>query len=150
MFETPPGSYSLNPSKSGAAIAPDVVNLNNLNSDVVQAFSCTSGCAAPASIVPGNELVIVDPTVVHDSRASNAADGPWSFRFLMEQMTPTGTDPADFLESWLAESASPPPPNQKLVNGFPVKDRTGLRNLWGKRPTAKSTRLKRLSDCSRS
>ncbi len=137
MFETPSGSYSLNPSKSGASITPDVVNLNNLSSDVVQAFSCTAGCAAPTTIVPGKELVIIDPTVVHDARASNATDGPWSFRFLMEQMTPVGMDPADFLESWVAESVSPPPPNQKMVNGFPVKDRSGLRALWHTRPDGK-------------
>jgi hypothetical protein len=29
--------------------------------------------------------------------------GPWSFRNLIEQMTPVGTDPADFAADWLAD-----------------------------------------------
>jgi hypothetical protein len=123
MFEVPPGSYSVRPTKSGASFSPDVVNLNNLSADKIQDFACPSGCTPSPSIVGAKELVISHPSVLNDSRASNATNGPWSFRFLMEQMAPLGMDPADFVEAWLNEFTSPPPPNQKTVNGFPVDNR---------------------------
>jgi hypothetical protein len=139
VFTVPAGSYSLRPTKTGAAFSPDVVNLNNLGADSFQAFTCTAGCDAPSSIVPAKELVITDLSVTTDARASDAADGPWSFRGLMEQMTPSGMDPADFIEAWINEFRSPPPPNGKLVNGFPVDNRNAdfLRFLWPKRPDGK-------------
>ena len=139
LFTVPAGSYSLRPTKTGAAFSPDVVNLNNLGADSFQAFACTAGCAAPSSIVPGKELVITDLSVTTDARASDAGDGPWSFRGLMEQMTPSGMDPADFIEAWINEFRSPPPPNGKLVNGFPVDNRNAdfLRFVWPKRADGK-------------
>jgi hypothetical protein len=139
MFEVPAGSYSLNPTRAGSLLSPDVVNLNNLAADKLQDFTCTSGCAAPASIVGAKELVITDPSVLNDARASNAADGPWSFRFLLEQMTPPGVDPTDFVTAWLQEFTAPPPAG-KTVNGFPVDDRDlqgGLLLFWPKRADGK-------------
>jgi hypothetical protein len=56
----------------------------------------------------------------------------------MEQMTPPGMDPADFIEAWINQFSAPPP-NGKLVNGFPVDDRNtaALRFLWPKRADGK-------------
>ena len=138
LFTVPAGSYSIRPTKTGASFSPDVVNLNNLNADSFQALTCTAGCDVPSSIVPEKELVITDLSVTTDARTSDAGDGPWSFRGLMEQMTPTGMDPADFIEAWINEFRAPPP-NGKLVNGFPVDDRNAdfLRFLWPKRADGK-------------
>jgi hypothetical protein len=80
-------------------------------------------------VVPERELVITDPTVVGDTRASNALAGaPWSFRFLMEQMTPAGGDPADFVGNWLGQFEIA----RRTVNGFPVdlRNTAALRALW--------------------
>lgn len=139
LFSVPAGSYSLRPTESGAAFTPDVVNLNNLGADAFQAFACTAGCDVPSSIVPGKELVITDLSVTTDARTSDASDGPWSFRSLMEQMTPSGMDPADFLEAWINQFRSAPPPNETLVNGFPVDNRNAdvLRLFWPKRADGK-------------
>ncbi|HLK92177.1 MAG TPA: hypothetical protein VKZ18_19950 [Polyangia bacterium] len=139
MFTVPAGSYALRPTRTGAAFTPDVVNLNNLGADAFQAFTCTAGCDVPSSIVPGKELVITDLSVVTDARTTDAADGPWSFRGLVEQMAPLGMDPADFMEAWINQFRSPPPPNGTLVNGFPVDNRDAdvLRLMWPKRADGK-------------
>ncbi len=50
---------------------------------------------------PYKELIIVDSTVVLDARASNAADGAWSFRHNVERLAPQGTTPSRLVESWL-------------------------------------------------
>lgn len=55
-----------------------------------------------APIVPEKELMITDPSVVGDARASNATDGPWSFRWHMEQLTPSGVDTEVMVKNWLA------------------------------------------------
>src|SRR4051812_21387278 len=97
-FQVPPGSYSLRPSKTGATFTPDVVNLNNLSASVIQDFTCAGACGGTTAVVANKELVITDPSVLNDpmGRASNATNGPWSFRAMIEQMAPLGTDPADF------------------------------------------------------
>ncbi len=135
QFTVPAGSYSLKPSKTGAAFSPDVLNLNSLGADTFQSFACTAGCDVPSSIVAGKELVVTDLSVVTDARATDAADGPWSFRGLMEQMTPPGMDPADFINAWINQFRSPPSPNSTLVNGFPVDNRNAdfLVSIWPKR-----------------
>jgi hypothetical protein len=139
QFTVPAGSYSLRPTETGAVFTPDVANLNNLGADAFQAFTCTAGCDVPSSIVPGQELVITDLSVLGDPRTSDASDGAWSFRRLMEQMTPSGMDPADFIEAWINQFRSPPPPNGRLVNGFPVDNRAAdtLRLFWPKRADGK-------------
>src|SRR2546430_17596038 len=55
-----------------------------------------------SAVVPFAELVIVDASVVRGAHASSAANGHWSFRWLMEQMAPIGADPADFAAGWPA------------------------------------------------
>ncbi|MGC4114808.1 MAG: hypothetical protein QM765_09395 [Myxococcales bacterium] len=60
-----------------------------------------------------------------DRRASNAAGGPWSFRFLVEQMAPPGNKPGDFAEAWLRTL------RQAEVEGVAVEDRRGVEDLLG-------------------
>ncbi|TMB21291.1 MAG: hypothetical protein E6J65_15900, partial [Deltaproteobacteria bacterium] len=56
------------------------------------------GVHLPA-IDPYRELVIVDSSVILDARASNAADGAWSFRRTAEQLAPSGMTPAQLVEN---------------------------------------------------
>jgi hypothetical protein len=49
------------------------------------------------------ELIVVEDAVLEDSRSRNATDGPWSFRFAMENLAPIGADPAVFVRQWLGE-----------------------------------------------
>ncbi len=136
LFQVPPGSYSVRPSKTGATFTPDVINLNNLNASAIQDFTCAGSCAGTTAVVASKELVITDPTVLNDARASNATGGPWSFRFLMEQMAPVGTDPADFAAGWLSQFEIP----NGTINGFPVDVRgtIAVRNQW---PTTANGKL---------
>jgi hypothetical protein len=78
------------------------------------------------AIVADKELVITHSSVVLDARASSANDGHWSFRWLMEQMTPDGVDPGDFVETWLQGL------RVRTVNGFAMDDRdpTEFVQLW--------------------
>jgi hypothetical protein len=130
IFRVPPGSYVLKPPRGTAAtFTPEAANLANLTADVVQDFTCAGNCVAGPAVVPSKELVITDPSVVNDARTSSATAGqPWSFRFLIEQMAPVGSDPADFMGAWLAELDTP----EGAVNGFPVDVRktAALRALW--------------------
>jgi hypothetical protein len=134
-FQVAPGSYSLRPSKAGATFTPDVVNLNNLSASTIRDFTCAGACAGTTAVVANKELVITDPTVLNDARASNATNGPWSFRFLMEQMAPVGTDPADFAAAWLAQFEL-----DTTVNGFRVfaRNATSIRLQW---PTTANGKL---------
>jgi hypothetical protein len=136
LFQVPPGSYSLRPTKSGATFTPDVVNLNNLNADVIKDFTCSGACGGTTAVVANKELVVTDPTVLNDARASNATGGPWSFRFLIGQMAPVGSDPADFAAAWLSQFEIP----NGTVNGFPVDVRTTstVRSMW---PTTANGKL---------
>jgi len=60
-----------------------------------------------ANVEPLRSVEIVHPLVVSDARSSNTADGPWSFRRIIENMAPSnaaaGTDPflRGIFESWL-------------------------------------------------
>jgi hypothetical protein len=130
IFRVPPGSYLLSPPRGVAAtFMPDAARLADLAADVTQDFTCSGNCALGPAVVSSKELVITDPSVVNDTRASSTiADEPWSFRFLIEQMAPAGTDPADFVAAWLAELEAP----FRTVNGFPVDARNTapLRALW--------------------
>jgi hypothetical protein len=137
LFQVPPGSYSLKPLKAGATFTPDVVNLNSLAADRIQDFTCSGTCAGGQVVVAAKELVITDPTVIGDPRAQNETDGPWSFRFLMEQMAPANTDPADFVEAWLSQFTTAN--GNTAVNGFPIdnRDKELLRDFWPKTPNGK-------------
>lgn len=61
------------------------------------------------------ELEIVDEAVVGDARASNASDGPWSFRHAVEHMMPAGANPGEFVRAWFEEWVT-----TTKVNGFEV------------------------------
>jgi len=86
--------------------------------------------AAAVAVQPFKELVIVDSSVVTNTRADGTNDGHWSFRWLMEQMAPSGVDAGDFVSHWLSGL------HVKSVNGFAIDDRAGTDALiasWPKR-----------------
>jgi hypothetical protein len=58
------------------------------------------GLCSGAKIDRFKELLIVDDTVMGDLRATNAEDGPWSFRRQMERLA--GANVSDFTLAWLA------------------------------------------------
>jgi hypothetical protein len=59
------------------------------------------------------ELLVVDEAVLDDARSKNRNAGPWSFAHAMENMARPGTDPGEFVRSWLVNWVS-----TKQVNGF--------------------------------
>ena len=74
---------------------------------------------SPATINPGNSLMITNPLVVQDpTRTINPCtgvgnpNGVWTFKHLMTEMVAgTGINPADFAEQWLLLWLSPQTPN---------------------------------------
>ena len=70
----------------------------------------------PITVDPFKELLIVHPSAVDDARSSNQLNGPWSFRRLISEMTPDGSDPADFVLDWLNQWR-----NVSTLNGFAVE-----------------------------
>jgi hypothetical protein len=129
-FRVPPGSYVISPNNDGeATFAPAAAALRDLTADAIVDFSCSGNCADGPSVVAAKELIITDPTVVGDARASSTVPGaPWSFRSLMERMAPVGTDPADFVAAWLGQFELA----NGAVNGTPVavRNTAALRALW--------------------
>ena len=85
------------------------------------------GVHLPA-IDPYRELVIVDSSVILDARASNAADGAWSFRRTAEQLAPSGMTPAQLVENWLRSF------HVSAVGGRQVDDRPGVDGLLASWP----------------
>lgn len=129
-FQVPTGNYTLNsvgPPGSSLVKAGAIANLGALAADTIQDFSCTGTCVAANTIDPARELVITSDSVVASARASSlgAAAGPWSFRAMIEQMTPVGADPADFAAAWLTQLSS-----VTTFNGFPVGVRDTTRLSW--------------------
>lgn len=81
------------------------------------------------------ELLIVHPSVVGDAaRTSNARDGHWSFRWLMERLSSqSGLSPSEFVEAWLHEFRRTTAPGTAV----PLRDRPGVEDLlarWRKGP----------------
>jgi SdrD B-like domain len=85
---------------------------------------CTAGAAVND---PFHQLVIVDPNVtnpVNDPIASNASDGHFSFRYLLEQLSgcPNASTNAScmssFVNGWINQLGT-----QQTVNGFSVPPR---------------------------
>ncbi|HEU4405578.1 MAG TPA: hypothetical protein VFS43_09835 [Polyangiaceae bacterium] len=77
--------------------------------------------ASPCAGLPVDrfkELVIVEPSVIGDARARNDANGPWSFRHLIEKMVPPGISPSDFVQAWVGTYDS-----QTRFNRFTVPSR---------------------------
>jgi len=86
--------------------------------------------APPIPLDPYRALVVVDASVVLDARASNAADGPWSFRWLMEQLAGGEAQAPRFVEAWLRTLRG------TSLNGFALEDRRGVEALLGTGPKA--------------
>ncbi|KFE69195.1 hypothetical protein [Hyalangium minutum] len=82
------------------------------------------------SVDPYRALVVVDASVVLDARASNAANGPWSFRWLMEQLAGDEARAPQFVEAWLRSLRT------SSLNGFALEDRRGVEVLLGTGPGA--------------
>lgn len=82
------------------------------------------------SVDPYRALMVVDASVVMDARASNESDGPWSFRWLMEQLAGSEERAPQFVEAWLRSLRTP------SLNGFPLDDRKGVEVLLGTGPGA--------------
>ena len=77
--------------------------------------------AASGTVSPLKELVIVDQSVIADARSSNASDGVWSFRFLMEQ---NDMKPADLGRLLGSRSAA-----SMILSGKRALSKTHIRNL---------------------
>ncbi len=81
--------------------------------------ACSSSDADPVAeceaepIDVFKELLIVDEDVVSDPRSRNATNGPWSFRYAIENLAPEGVDPGVFVHRWLTAWVTP-----KELNGF--------------------------------
>lgn len=94
----------------------------------------------PSPVDPLRELVFVHSSIVEDQayvsnqdQASGRA-GRWSFRYLIEEMTPAGMDPSDFVKTWLNDYKA------REVNGFPLTQRPKVDSFiqnWPKRPDGK-------------
>lgn len=61
------------------------------------------------------ELMIVEDAVVASPRASNAANGAWSFRHVIEELTPPGQSTTAFLTRWLDNWV-----HTTDINGYPT------------------------------
>jgi len=101
--------------RTGALVALSL----SLGALLLGAPACSSNdrsaeeAACQASIQQFRELMIVDEAVVTDARAKNANDGPWSFRYLVENMAPPGVDASKFVYGWLEHWV-----NERTFNGF--------------------------------
>ncbi len=89
-----PGTYTVAVSKAGATFTPPSatgVSVSAGSAGTVVGFDCAPPCGTGPAVDPARELFIQDPSVLAgtDGRASNAGDGPWSFRYLIEQMATT-------------------------------------------------------------
>jgi len=137
-FVVPPGNYAVaTATLAGSTMAPASVNLAGLAGDITADFSCSGTCAAAPGIVAGKELVITDPSVLNDARASSLGPtaGPWSFRAMLEQFVPVGASVEDFVEAWVTTFGD----NSLVVNGFAIgaRDVSALRNSWPKSANGK-------------
>jgi len=132
-----------------AVIDPDTIASADLPvPDDAPGGSPHAGLAAAAACVPVvspfRELEIVDPSVLTNARAKNVqtknADGTTvaghrSFRWMVEQMAPAGTDAGDFVLKMLSTWKT----DQK-VNGFTLPARPAVQRLidaWPKKANGK-------------
>ncbi len=114
-----PGTYTVAVTKDGAALTPPSatgVSVSGDSAGTVVTFDCAPPCGTGPAIDPARELFIEDPSVLTDARASNAGDGPWSFRYLIEQMATTS--PNNYVNDFI---------NSIVASG---RDMTRLRSQW--------------------
>ena len=111
------GAESTDAESQGASALTAVPAPDPVDDDAAEAATADAAACAPA-IDRFRELEIVHPNVVNSAQASNARDGRWSFRFLVEQMRPAGVTTSDFvlnmLKSW---------ETTQLVNGLTLEAR---------------------------
>ena len=114
-----PGTYTVAVSKAGATFTPPTatgISVSGDSAGTVVLFDCAPPCGTGPAIDPARELFIEDPSVLTDARASNAGDGAWSFRYLIEQMATTSPNNYvnDFIDNIVASG----------------RDMTRLRSQW--------------------
>lgn len=129
-FSVPAGRYSLKPAqRAGRTFAPDVLNFS-ASTDNFTTFRCSgAGCTSSTVVNAAKSVLITDPTVVGSDLASNASNGPFSFRHMIEEMAPPDADPADFVLDWIGQFS-----DVTELNGFPVsqRDTTAWIDGWPK------------------
>src|SRR5262249_48034893 len=87
-----PGTYTVRVSKGGATFTPPsatAVSVSAGSAGTAITFDCAPPCGTGPTVDPARELFINDPSVLGtpaNGLASNATGGPWSFRYLIEQM----------------------------------------------------------------
>lgn len=81
------------------------------------------------------ELVITHPSVVNDARATSL-NGPWTFAYLIRQMTPSKLHPSDFVVHWLSQWVT-----VTKINGFDVTPRTKINDLVQSWPKLQNGKL---------
>jgi carboxypeptidase family protein len=114
-----PGTYTVAVSKAGATLTPASstgVAVAAGSAGTVVNFDCAPPCGTGPTIDPARELFIEDQSVLTDARASNASDGAWSFRSLIEQMATT--TPNNYVNDFI---------NNIVASG---RDMTRLRQQW--------------------
>ena len=86
------------------------------------------GTAATPTVDFYRELLVVDSSVVLDSRGSNSANGTWSFRRTAERLAPSGMSASMLVERWLRSF------HATEVGGRAVDDRVGVDRLLASWP----------------
>jgi len=97
-------------------VAASIGGCSSQAGDVVISQQPIEG-APSESIVPNKELVFTDPSITDGQDADDRFDGPFSFRYLIEQMTPVGVHPGDFAEKWIREELK-----GRSFNGFAASE----------------------------
>jgi hypothetical protein len=94
----------------GAVVLAAGCGSQGTREDVGEAEQAAVRCPRTGAIAVDafKELLVVHPTVINDARASNATGGPWSFRFLVEQMAPPAWIPRSSCSPGCASGPSAP------------------------------------------
>ncbi|MEO6573375.1 MAG: hypothetical protein ABIP89_06025 [Polyangiaceae bacterium] len=77
-----------------------------------------AGACSDIAVDRFKEIEIVDEAVVSDPRSLNASAGAWSFRHVIEELTPAGMTPSAFVTKWLQSWNA-----QTSINTFAVPGR---------------------------
>jgi len=70
------------------------------------------------------ELIAVDDFVTDDDRGKNALAGAWSFRRVVEALTPAGATPSDYVKVWLESWV-----RTQRINSFEVVPRPQVESI---------------------
>lgn len=91
------------------------------NSKVEEPADAVPAECADIAVDRFKSLAIVDESVVTDPRSNNAANGPWSFRKLIEEMAPPGMTGEQLVREWLETWRT-----ATKINNFRVDARLGV------------------------